>query len=213
MFPRMRVLLLVLLFASLAIADNKKKDVLPAYVLKARTVIVLVDPDSSIPATAPLANRTAQEDVEKALMKWGRLSPVIDAQSADLVITVRKGNAKTVEPTIGRMPTNDRPVIFQPSDTSIQIGGQQGRSPNAPNSPNAPPNASEDPAPRPRPGVEVGSPEDSFVVYEGHVDRPTERPAVWRYISKNGLRSPSVPAVSEFRKLIEQSEKQQKTKP
>jgi hypothetical protein len=210
MFPRMRILLLMLLFASLATADNKKKDVLPAYVLKARTVIVLIDPDSSIPATSPLANRTAQEDVEKALMKWGRLTPTINAQTADLVITVRRGNTKSVQPTMGRMPTNDRPVIFQPSDTSIRIGGQQGRPPNAPN---APPDTSEDPGPRPGPGVEVGSSEDSFVVYEGHVDRPTERPAVWRYMAKDGLRSPSVPAVSEFRKLIEQSEKQQKTKP
>lgn len=210
---QMRILLLMLVFASPAIADNKKKDVLPAYVLKARTVIVLIDPDSSIPANAPLANRTAQDDVEKALMKWGRLNPVIDAQSADLVITVRKGSGRPVQPTVGRMPTNDRPVIFQPSDTSIRIGGQQGRPPNT--GPNAPPDTPDNSGPGP--GMEVGSSEDSFVVYEGHINRPTERPAVWRYTAKDALRSPGVPAVSEFRKLIEQSEKQtekqQKSKP
>ena len=68
MNSRIRVLLLVvLLSASLAVA-NKKKNLLPAYVLKARTVFVVIDPDSGISATAPLANKTAQDDVEKAIM-------------------------------------------------------------------------------------------------------------------------------------------------
>src|SRR5258708_7915837 len=79
MIVRMRaLLLLVLLFASLAIAGDKKKNLLPAYVLRARTVLVLIDPDAGISATSPLANKTAQEDVEKAIMKWGRLTPVMD---------------------------------------------------------------------------------------------------------------------------------------
>ena len=71
MIVRMRVLLIVLLSTSLAIAGNKKKPLLPAYVLKARTVAVLIDPNAGTSATSPLANKTAQEDVEKALMKWG----------------------------------------------------------------------------------------------------------------------------------------------
>ena len=71
MIVRMRVLLLiVLLSTSLAIAGNKKKPLLPAYVLKARTVAVLIDPNAGTSVTSPLANKTAQEDVEKALMKW-----------------------------------------------------------------------------------------------------------------------------------------------
>ena len=61
--------------------------------------------------TAPMPNKTAQEDVEKALMKWGRFTPVLDTQTADLLITVRKGSGKIVQPTIGGLPTNDRPVI------------------------------------------------------------------------------------------------------
>src|SRR6266436_7593757 len=119
MLVRMRVtVLLVLLFASLNVAGNKKKIVLPAYVLKARTVIVLIDPDAGINPQAPLANKTAQEEVEKAISKWGRLSLVLDPQTADLVITIRKGSGKLVQQTIGGMPTNDRPVIRSEEHTS-----------------------------------------------------------------------------------------------
>src|SRR6266403_1328604 len=95
MLVRKRVaLVLVLLFASPIVAGNKKKVVLPAYVLNARTVVVLIDPNAGISPEAPLANKTAQEDVEKALAKWGRWSPVLDASTADLVIAIRKGSGK-----------------------------------------------------------------------------------------------------------------------
>src|SRR5437879_11664372 len=91
MLVRMRVsFLLILVFSSLAIAGDKKKILLPAYVLKARTVLVLIDPDVGTSMTSPLANKTAQADVEKALMKWGRLTPVLEGQPADLVMTVLK---------------------------------------------------------------------------------------------------------------------------
>jgi hypothetical protein len=56
-----------------------------------------------------------------------------------------------------------------------------------------------------------------FVVYLGSQPldsiRPLSGPAVWRYIKKNALRSPDVPAVDEFRKLIEKALKQQNGKP
>jgi hypothetical protein len=206
MLVRMRVLLLLLLvFTSLAIAGDKKKNLLPAYVLRARTVLVLIDPDAGISATSPLANKTAQEDVEKALMKWGRFTPVLDPPTADLVITVRKGSGKIVQPTIGGEPTNDRPVIVQPTDSGVRVGVQQGRPTDAAQS-----------GPRdtkPYPKTEVGPSEDMFVVYEGHVDGPLDRAPAWRYMTKDALHSPNVPAVAEFRKIIEEAEKQQKARP
>ena len=52
-----------------------------------------------------------------------------------------------------------------------------------------------------------------FVLYAGGVDYPLDRPTHWRYIAKDALRSPDVPAVAEFRKLLEETEKQQKSKP
>jgi hypothetical protein len=207
MLFHMRALLcLLLLFTSLAVADKKKKIVMPAYVLAARTVVVLVDPNTGISPASPLANKTAQEDVEKALMKWGRLNPVLDTQTADLVILVRKGSGKVVQPTIGGAPTNDRPIIVQQTDSSIRIGGQQGRQV-----------GSTDPAPqdtRPHPQAEVGPSEDMFVVYEGHTAAAFDQQApAWRYLAKDALHSPNVPAVAEFRKLVDEAEKQQKTKP
>lgn len=138
-------------------------------------------------------------------MKWGRFTPVMDTQTADLVIIVRKGSGKIVQPTIGGLPTNDRPVIVQPTDSGIRIGGQRGRPPD-----------STQPAPqdtKPYPQTEVGPSEDMFVVYEGRVVSPLERAPAWRYMAKDALHSPNVPAVGEFRKAIEEAEKQQKNKP
>lgn len=207
MLLRMRMLFtLVLLFACLASA-NKKKDGLPAEVLDARTVVVLVDPDAHMSTSAPLANKTAQEDVEKALANWGRLKPILIGNTADLVITVRKGNGKIVQPTVNGEPPNDRPVVVQPSDNGIHIGLQQGRPPD-----------STQPQPqdtKPGLGGEVGATEDTFLVYvSGPGSAPLDRAPVWRYVAKNALHSPDVPAVAEFRKAIEASVKQQKkTKP
>jgi hypothetical protein len=206
MLVRMRVLFfLVLVFGSLATAGDKRKILLPDYVLKARTVLVLIDPDAGTSAVSPLANKAAQEDVEKALMKWGRLAPVLEGQAADLVITIRKGSGKIVQPTIGGEPTNDRPVIVQPTDSGIHIGTQQGHPVGAPQ--NAPQDT------RPHPQMEAGPPEDMFVVYDGSRGPRPEGAPVWQYSAKNGLRSPDVPAVAEFRKIIEAAEKQQKSKP
>jgi hypothetical protein len=210
MRPRLSLLLsLVLLFACLAPANSKKKDTLPAEVLAAQTVVVLVDSDARMSTSEPLANRTAQEDVERALAKWGRLKLVlIGGDNADLVITVRKGNRKIVQPTISGEPANDRPLVVVPSDNGIHVGVQQGR---PPDSTEAPPADTS-----PRLGGEVGAADDAFFVYKGGPGAPPlERAPVWRYVAKNGLHSPDVPAVAEFRKAIEAAVKQQQktTKP
>jgi hypothetical protein len=210
LLSRLSLLLsLILLLACLAPANNKKKDSLPAEVLDARTVVVLVDPDAGMSTSAPLANKTAQEDVEKALANWGRLRLVlIGGNNADLVITVRRGNGKIVQPTVSGVPTNDRPVVVAPSDNGIHIGVQQGRPPDS----TQPPPADTSPSL----GGEVGPTEDTFLVYRGGSGGPPlERAPVWRYVAKNGLRSPDVPAVAEFRKAVEAGLKQQQktTKP
>lgn len=76
MLPRLSLLLsLALVFACLAPA-NKKKDSLPAEVLNAQTVVVLVDPDAGMATSAPLANRTAQEDFEERPRRVGQ-SPTL----------------------------------------------------------------------------------------------------------------------------------------
>ena len=192
---------IVLVCACLAGAKEKKKSTLPAYVLEAQTVLVMIDPDAGISMSDPGGNKTAQDDVEKALMRWGRLRPVL-ALPADLVIVVRKGNGKLVQPTVSGEPTNDRPVIVQSTDDSIRVGAQQGRSPDGAQNGGPLPQ-------HPGMGTEVGSADDSFMVYRGQKEQPLTTPPVWRYVQKNGLKSPDVPAVGEFKKAVDEAVKQQ----
>ena len=202
MFIRIcHVAAILVLSTSLAFAGGDKKPVLPAYVLRAETVFVLIDPDAGTSPTSPMANQKARDDVEKALMKWGRFRMAMNAEDADLVVVVRKGSGKIVQPTIGGLPTNDRPVILQRTDNGGRIGGQKGRPP-----------GSTDPAPQdthPVPQMEAGMSDDMFVVYHGGEGNPLDGPPTWRYTDKDALKSPSVPAVAEFRKAIEEAEKQQ----
>jgi hypothetical protein len=61
----------IILCSALAPAKDKKKAVLPADVLHARTVLVIVDPTAGVDVRDPNANRVARADVEKALDQWG----------------------------------------------------------------------------------------------------------------------------------------------
>jgi hypothetical protein len=194
------VLLIALLFSGMSSAKKKNKQELPNLVLDAQTVLVVIQPDAGEPVTNPIANRSARENVENALTKWGRFRLVMSPQTADLVIAVRKGNA--VGTTIGNSPADDRPVILQPNDGSIRIGAQQGRPPAVSNPGPGPQNRG------PHTQNEAGSPEDSFEVYLGKGEYPLDSAPVWRYMGKNALDAPAVAAVSQFQKAIDESEKQ-----
>ena len=198
MLHRRSLTISVLLLSCLvATAKDKKKGLLPPDVLRAHTVLVLVDPSAGTDLQNPNANRTAQEDVEKALMEWGRFSLAMDAGTADLIITVRKGSGKIAQPTLGGIPNNNRPVVLEPTDS----GGRVGVSPGGP------------PPSDPQPQVEVGQSQDMFVLYRCTTKDDAnwnclDAPPVWRYAAKDALQSPGVPAVEVFRKLIADSEKQ-----
>ncbi len=202
----------IILFCTLASAKDKKKALLAADVLNAKTVLVIVDPTAGVDASDPDANRVARVDVEQALNKWGRFRLVQDAFTADLVIMVRRGNGKTVQPTIGGTPVNETPPVSVGSTpTSTHASGRWGSS-GIPGDPSSAGSQSD----TPRPQVEVGSSQDMFVVYRGNMDphsSPLDAPAVWRYSAKNALESPSVPAVEAFRKLVVESEKQLASQP
>lgn len=193
-----------------ALASAKKKAILPADVLRAKTVLVIIDPTAGVDVRDPNANRAARADVEKALDQWGRFTLVQDGLTADLVITIRKGNGKLIQPTIGGTPVNGTPPLSggttsSPTQSTTRAGVRWG-----PGTPNDPSNAGTGPS-TPRPQIEAGSPQDMFVVYRGSTDpnwSPLDTPSVWRYSGKDGLASPSVPAVEAFRKLIAESEKQ-----
>lgn len=192
--PLIPLFLIVIPFAP----AKDKKEILPAYVLEAKTVLVVIDPDAGISSSNANENRNAQEDVEKALMNWGRFSPTLDAIDADLVISVRRGHGKAVSNTTGGVP-NDRPVIMEPTDSGIRIGAQHGMPTPVP---------ADSPPPSPHPQTEIGPREDTFIVYRGKVEYPLDNAPVWRYVAKDALSSPSVPAVAQFQKVIEQTEKE-----
>jgi hypothetical protein len=206
MLHRRSLTISVLLLSCLvATAKDKKKALLPADVLRAHTVLVVVDPKAGTDLQNPNANRTAQEDVEKALMEWGRFSLALDARTADLIITVRKGSGKIAQPTLGGIPNNNRPVVLEPTDSGGRIAVRPGSvgDPSDPQSPSS----------GPQPQVEVGQSQDMFVLYRCTTKddenwAPLDAPPVWRYAAKDALQSPGVPAVEVFRKLIADSEKQ-----
>jgi hypothetical protein len=197
---------LLLICSLTAAAKNKKKIILPTDILEARTVLVVIDPDAGIALDAPNANRTAEDAVETALRNWGRFTLTNDVSSADLVISIRKGSGKMAQQTIGGIPNNRRPGVYQPADSGGTPDASRG-TPTIAGDPTRPQ------APDPHPQLEVGPTEDMFVVYRGKRDNALDRPAVWRYSAKDALRSPAVPAVDEFRKVIAEAEKQQAANP
>ena len=200
------LLLLAVLLVSPAAAKDKNKTLLAAYVLHARTVRVVIDPDAGEPLDQPDANLTARANVEKKLMDWGRFDLVMDGAESDLVIVVRTGNGKSMNPTIKGGPIDQRPGVAQGGDTSIRIGAQQGHPPlNDPSV--SPPNTG------PHVSNEVGPSEDTFAVYRGDIQDPLSTSPAYRYIAKDCLRAPNVSAVEEFRKAVAEAEKPQPKKP
>src|ERR1700687_2537339 len=196
-------LFLLLLLAPHIDAKNKKKQLLPDYVLRAERVLVVIHPDAGESLTSPMANRTAQDEVEKAIMKWGSFNLAVDTQTADLVIAVRKGHKSG--PVISHSPVDDRPVIFQPSNGGARVGGQQGHPPDLTSSGLG--NRG------PQLGSQIGSSEDTLKVYRGGVQDPLDTSPVWRYTAKDSLNAPQVIAVEQFRKAIEESEQPHRQKP
>ena len=189
------------LAAASATAKKKEKVLLPDFVWKAETVVVLILPDTGEPMNDPFANRKAQEEVEKALMKWGRFRLSQDASTADLVIAVRKGSDKIANPVIKGGPVDTRPGTIETTDSQIRIGAQQGTPPNGPEA--GDPSSSDG---RAAPGMEAGSTDDRFEVFRADIYTGHDAP-VWRYIAKDGLKPPNVTAVGQFRKAVEEAEK------
>ena len=205
MSVRTPIVLLLLSLLSVPQLDAKKKtkQLLPDSVLNAETALVVVHPNAGEPLTNPMTNRTAQDQVEKAMMKWGRFRLVMSAQTADLVIAVRKGHANG--PTIRNSPAEDRPVIGQQTDGEIRVGVQRGRPPDL-----VDPGRGGSESRRPHINNEVGPSEDTFEVYRGGVEYPLDAAPVWRYMAKEALNGPQVDAVEQFRKAIADSEEQRR---
>lgn len=199
-------LIVTALLASTALAKDKdkKKPLMSPEILRARTALVVIDPDAGEPLDEPSANANARTAVEKALMEWGRFDLLSQGQETDLVIVVRTGNGKTMRPTMKGGGIDQRPVYGESTDSTIRIGAQHGQPPPLDG------HSIEDPNRGPHMSNEVGPSEDMFEVYRGNTPNPLDSTPVWRYIAKNCLReTPKVAAVEEFRKAIAEAEKPQ----
>jgi hypothetical protein len=195
-------LLAILMVPTTGIAKEKTKSTLPAYVLRARTVAVVIDPDAGASLDDPNANQVAQKDVETSLLGWGRFEPVLSVKLADLIIVVRKGTGKVASPTVHDPRKDSRPGQVTSVDNGLSVGVQHGSRPGLNGTPLG---TQVDESPHPQ--TEVGSGQDSFAVYQGQVENPLDLPAVWRYVAKDGLHSHNVPAVDEFRKAVQEAVK------
>jgi hypothetical protein len=107
-----------------------------------------------------------------------------------------------MNPTIDGVPRDNRPLGVEGSDGAAHIGIQQGRPPGATDPGLAPS------SPGPSLSTQVGGAEDAFEVYRGGVADALDSSPVWRYMAKDALRSPNVAAVDQFRKTVEQAEKE-----
>lgn len=194
---------IIVLTAALGFAKGKTKDALPPYVLTARTVSVVIDPNSGVPMDDPNGNQIARRDVEAALLSWGRLTPALAGQPADLIIVLRRGHHRLVDETMPDPRQNDRIGGVNPTDNSTQLGGRQGMpTPDSSNLPGARP-----PQFPSGPQTEIGDQDDSFAVYNGGISNPLDAPPAWRYLAPDGLRPHTVPAVGQFRKAVAAAEK------
>ncbi len=198
------VLMAGLLMAVPAVAKDKDK-ILPAYILQAHTVVVIIDPDAGVDVQDPRANQVAQKDVEAALMKWGRFELLNGSQKADLVVVIRRGHKRATDMTVSDPAQNNR-VGVTATDNGMGAGAQNGRAPvvgGYPDSPSARAAQAQIPAPQ----AEIGFTEDSLVVYSGVSERPLDSAPGWRYLGQEGLHPHGVPAVEEFRKAVAAADK------
>ena len=200
---------ILLILAMPGLAKDKDKVHLPAYVLAAHTVSVIIDPSAGLTVEDPLANRTAQKNVETALANWGRLQPLVGQEGADLIIVVRKGNGRVVNQTITDPRQNNRVGVMDPTDDGMTAGAQHGQQRDASGAPMGSGSGQQTPHTQ----TEIGEADDSFAVYEGGKENPLDSSPAWRYVAKDGLRSPGVPAVAEFRKALAEAEKAAAKKP
>ena len=207
-----------LLVAVPVLAKSKTEKILPVYILTARTVAVIVEPGAGIDPEDPRANQVAQKDVETALLNWGRFQTVMGTVEADLIIVIRKGNGRLAEATISDPRQNDRAGVINPTDNGIGVGAQHGTQP--PLSDGSPGQYPQGKTPPNRPSsqisqpeLEVGGVEDSFMVFDGKVQRPLDGAPGWRFVAKDGLKPHGVPAVDEFRKAVAAAEKAAAKKP
>jgi hypothetical protein len=196
MVKRASTIFLLSLLATWGFAKDKNKNLLPLYVLQAKTVAIVIDPNAGFSVDDPRANELAQEYVEAAFLKWGRFEPIPDARTADLIVMVRKGNSRLMDDA---MPDPRQNSGIDPNNRDGSMGGpSRGPQPSMPGQPGR--GSSQQ-----SPGSGMGQAEDTFAVFKGGEKSLFATP-VWRYGGNDGLNQ-TVPAVAAFKKAIAAADK------
>jgi hypothetical protein len=196
MLKRSFALFLLSLLATCGFAKDKTKNILPAYVLQAKTVAVVIDPNAVISIDEPRANEMAQKDVEAAFLKWGRFNPVSDPKTADLIVMVRKGNSRLTDDT---MPDPRQSNGMDPANREGSTGPSRGSQPAMPGQPGLE-------SSRQTPQAGIADPGDLFSVFRGGQNIRYAAP-VWTYTGRDGLNPQSVSAVTAFKKAVAAADK------
>jgi hypothetical protein len=192
MGKRASTFVLISLLATCGFAKDKTKNILPAYVLQAKTVAVVIDPSAGISIDDPRANELAQKDVEAAFLKWGRFEPISDPKVADLIVMVRKGNSRLMDDAMPD-PRQDSGI------NAATRGGPSG----------PPPGSQPDPglgSSRQSSRTNIRDAEDLFSVFKGGENTLYATP-VWTYAGRDGLNPQTVFAVTAFKKAVAASDK------
>jgi len=187
----LRKLLIVSVLALVAIpafCKDKKKQRLPDVVLNASTIAVFTTPGAGESITGD--QQKARAAVEHALREWGRFRVEtlgVEAPQLDLIIEVHKGGG--ARPTIAGIPDRGSTIDRTSAGVDVAIGGRGGN------------------RERPQVQTESASPEDDFCVY-----LPSEgsKTLVFRYSANHALDAPTVRAVEEFKRAIQESENAKK---
>jgi hypothetical protein len=196
MVKRASTLFLLSLVATCGFAKDKTKNILPAYVLHAKTVAVVIDPSAGISIDDPRANEMAQKDVEAAFLKWGRFEPVSDPKTADLIVMVRKGNSRLMDDT---MPDPRQNNGANPSNRGGSIGPSRGSQPDLSGEPGLG-------SSRQSSQTNIRDAEDLFSVFKGSENTLYATP-VWTYTGRDGLNPQTVFAVTAFKKAVAAADK------
>lgn len=196
MVKRAFALFLLSLLATCGFAKDKTKNILPAYVLQAKTVAVVIDPNAVISIDDPRANEMAQKDVEAAFLKWGRFNLVPDPKTADLIVMVRKGNSHLMDDA---MPDPRQSNGIDPANRGGSMGPSRGAEPAMPGQPGLE-------SSRQTPQTGIADPGDLFSVFKGGQNTRYATP-VWNYTGRDGLNPQSVPAVTAFKKAVAAADK------
>jgi hypothetical protein len=200
---RILFLLTAGLMATPMLAKGKDKT-LPSYILEAHTVAVIIGAATEMDPDDPQANLMAQKDVEAALVKWGRFQPVDTTVGADLIIVVRKGHARPVDPDIND-PRQNPSGGTTPADTRGGTGAPNGRQPTMGGPDGVGQRGPQSGTPQsqvPQTPTVTGSTDDSFEVFDGRADRRMVGAPGWKYTGQDGLRSHNVPVVENFKKAV-----------